>query len=183
MIAIDILIYTNELNNEIIPQWINEIYLEYNIKCEIYPNIDLNDTEGFLPFKILFEDTNINEIKGKYLLSGFEFYVNDNDDNKAEVLRDDSGEDIEKYRNKIIDAKKNIMFSFDEESDPIEGVFSYIAIRMLAKLLNGVIYDTYRGIYFDSNEFNVIENDKIDDMILEYSENGDLIIHEFEEWH
>ena len=91
MIAIDILIYTNELNNEIIPQWINEIYLEYNIKCEIYPNIDLNDTEGFLPFKILFEDTNINEIKGKYLLSGFEFYVYDNDDNMAEVLRDDSG--------------------------------------------------------------------------------------------
>ena len=176
-------IYINELNNDIIPQWINEIYLEYSIKCEIYPSIDLNDTEGSLPFKILFEDTNINEIKGKYLLTGSELYVFDNDDNMAEVLKDDIGEDIKKYKNKIIDAKKNIMFSFGEISDSIEEVFSYIAIRMLAKLLNGVIYDTYRGIYFDSNEFNVIENDKIDDMILEYSENGDLIIHEFEEWH
>ena len=177
------MIYTNELNNELIPKWINEIYLEYNIKCEIYPDIDLNNTKRFLPFKILFEDTNINEIKGKYLLSGFEFYVSNNYYNMAEELGNDSGEDIEKYKNKLINYRKNIMFSFDEESDPIEGVFSYIAIRMLAKLLNGVIYDTYRGIYLDSNEFNVIEKHKIDDMILEYSENDGLIIHEFEAWH
>ena len=156
--------------------------MEYSIKCEIYPSIDLNDTEGSLPFKILFEDTNINEIKGKYLLTGSELYVFDNDDNMAEVLKDDIGEDIKKYKNKIIDAKKNIMFSFGEISDSIEEVFSYIAIRMLAKLLNGVIYDTYRGIYFDSNEFNVIEKHKIDEMILENSENGVLMIHEFEAW-
>ena len=75
--SMDYYVYLKSLDN-FFAEECKKFFLNYDMKADIYPDFDINTQSGFLPFKLelLADDA---PLKGKELLTGFEFYLDDYD--------------------------------------------------------------------------------------------------------
>lgn len=79
--SMDINVFLNELNDSIIPIWLEKMQ-ELGMSCQIHPEFSFSTHSGFLPFKINIHDHSHPDLMGKDYYAGFEFYYDDFDVNK-----------------------------------------------------------------------------------------------------
>jgi len=69
-------LYTRKIDDSIIPKWMEKMN-QFDMECEIHPELSFSDQSGFLPFKIKLKQSSHPELAADYYLTGFELYMDD----------------------------------------------------------------------------------------------------------
>jgi len=191
--SLEINLFTNEIDDSIIPKWINEIN-KLGTTCEIHPEFSFKDHEGFLPFKINIEESANKELSGGSYLSGFEFYLEDF--NLSESLPEPEKKSLfgkllnkpetqtylvnEEIDKKLENYSKLITFLWSGEN-VLELRMALLASATFSKLTNGLCSYPADDIWYNND--TIVEEALSE--VREYESSlkpSEFNLHTFEEW-
>ncbi|SDD72507.1 hypothetical protein SAMN02799630_03313 [Paenibacillus sp. UNCCL117] len=179
----DLSVHVNEINDNIVPQWISEIR-KFNMNVEIHPEFSFHTHSGFLPFKVVIYDCPNKELNNLELLTGYELYVNTMEkkrDEKSIISRLFSKKDrLNSIERKIKNANIEIIFNISAQ-DSFEFRIGWFSAASLAFICNGVLIDPQEDLKLEGNQLirhahhTVLEDEKL-------IQQEDWRIHRFEGW-
>ena len=163
-------------------------FLNYDMKADIHPDFDINTQSGFLPFKLELVSPEA-PMKDKEFLTGFEFYLDDEYDYKADL------KELQPKGLKGLFKKQKYLYS--AEIDPLisdckyfidlncgyeafEASVAFGFAAYLVKNCGGIFYDPQDDRFitgFDEEYFK----ENIDSM-NEFYQKEECEIHLFEKW-
>ncbi|MCA4782642.1 hypothetical protein IF125_10260 [Empedobacter stercoris] len=167
---LEVIVFTSDFDDKILYDIIKKMN-EFDMTCEVHPNIKLNEHSGFLPFKFKFTNSTNKRIDNKELISGFEFYINDfNVEDYSELIKDNN---LKKFN-------KALTFSWSY-SNTFELRFALLTSSIFTQITNSVLYYPSENYWYDNNELvNNIFKDILDfENSLKLKE---INFHEFESW-
>ena len=192
--SLDLLVYTRQLSDELIPQIVKRLN-DFEMVAEIHPEFSFTNHSGFLPFKFHLTNPGFEILKDKELISGFEIYIDDFDLETAKENLKPKLSLFDKLKGKkqaeipfsspeielrLKDFNKCVSFIW-HEADSFELRFASLTSAILTELTNGVCCYPADDIWY--------ENEKITDEaykdLKQYEQTldkKDLVFHEFNGW-
>lgn len=193
--SLDIIVYARQVNDDLIPKIVKRLN-EFDMICEIHPEFSFNTQDGFLPFKFKLTNPQFEILKDKWLLSGFEIYIDEFDFQKELINVQPKVSFWNKLINNkaaqkplvsdIIDARlkdcnKSITFvwhgveSFDQR-------FVTLTSAILTELVNGVCTYPADDIWYENDGFVESTWAEIKDYENTSLNEKNLKFIEFEKW-
>lgn len=151
---------------------------KFDMVCEIHPDVSIETSGGFAPFKFQLHESQFPDLEDKELISGVEICVHDFDPDDHENPFFGSDDDPHKG-----EYKKTISFYFTGASDRFEFRFACLISAILTTLLNGVRSDDDWNISKGSPALIVEAWEQVKQHEEYFAKNYDIPFHQFEGWH
>lgn len=193
--SLDIIVYARQVNDDLIPKIVKRLN-EFEMICEIHPEFSFNTQDGFLPFKFKLTNPQFEILKDKWLLSGFEIYIDEFDFHKElmnvqpklsfwnKLINNKTAQ--KPLVNDIIDARlkdcnKSITFIW-HGAESFDQRFVTLTSAILTELVNGVCTYPADDIWYENNGFVESTWAEIKDYENTSLNEKNLKFIEFEKW-
>lgn len=155
--SFDLNVYIPKPDSNFEEKWIAE-FKKYGLEVEIHPGFDINNQQGFLPFKLIVQKNN-KYVKSKHyhnkvILTGYELDVSkfDSEDYFSYFEEDELKKLSQEYKDKLKKCELNLFFSVNPSQNTSEYRIAWFTAATLTKLYNGVLSDPQQGVDYIGQE-------------------------------